>query len=329
MLKSVIVTGGYGFIGSNLVRHLIDQGIDVLNLDDMRTGADTGNLQDIEDDSNYSFKKVNLADPIALKAAVGNFVPDIIFHLAAESHVDRSIEGPRPFIESNIIGTFNLLELVRLENINCRFVLVSTDEVFGSLELGSAEKFSENSRYKPSSPYSASKAAADHLAKAWFETYGLDVIVTNCSNNYGPRQHSEKLVPMVIKNAISGKSIPVYGDGLNVRDWLFVDDHVSALIEIARNGVSGNSYLIGGNNELPNIELIKLIFEILKREPRYLNHEFESLLKYVEDRAGHDRRYAIDSSKLMTELNWEPSCCIEEGIRQTILWYLKLWGEAR
>lgn len=327
MFKKAIVTGGCGFIGSNLVNRLIKNEIAVLNLDDMRIGANKAYLKDLDPQVEYDFRKVDLADSVSLNEAISNFLPDVIFHLAAESHVDRSIMNPKSFIESNITGTFNLLEILRskYKQRNLRFIHVSTDEVFGSLELGSEEKFTETSQYKPSNPYSASKAASDHLAKAWHETFGLDIIVTNCSNNYGPRQHKEKLIPKIIFNTLKGKEIPIYGDGLNVRDWLYVEDHVDALIKIAHKGKSGESYLIGGNNQLSNIELANIVLKKLSYKLNEQLFDYNMLITHVDDRVGHDRRYATDSKKLLQELYWRPRISMEQGIDLTIDWYLDFW----
>ena len=335
-LINIIVTGGAGFIGSNLVRMLRRQGATVLNLDKLTYAGDTGSLTDIEGSAGYQFRRIDLCDAEAVRNAVLAFRPDAVVHLAAESHVDRSIDGPRTFVESNIVGAFNLLQASRehwqrLEGDAAdrfRVVHVSTDEVFGS--LGPVGKFTEQTPYNPQSPYSATKAASDHLARAWSHTYGLPVIVTNCSNNYGPNQYPEKLIPVVIVNALRGKPIPVYGNGEHVRDWMHVDDHCRALWEIVTQGVPGETYNIGAGNERRNIDLVRSICSLLDElRPRVNDGPYGRLITFVADRPGHDFRYAIDASKIRRELGWKPQVNPAAGLRSTVIWYLEneAWWE--
>lgn len=321
----LLVTGGSGFIGSSVVRLALAEGMPVVNVDALTYAAGASNLASCEKDSNYVFQHVDIRDRAALDDVFKTFRPTSVLHLAAESHVDRSIDGPGEFMTTNVLGTFNLLEAARvfwkangLLDV-ARFVHVSTDEVFG--ELGTTGKFTEKTPYAPRSPYSASKAASDHLVRAWHETYGLPGLVTNCSNNYGPYQNPEKLIPQTIMRALAQQEIPVYGNGQNVRDWLYVDDHARALLTVLRKGKIGSSYNIGGNNEIKNIEIVKAICTLLDKlrpaEKRYFD-----LISFVSDRPGHDFRYAIDSSKIAGELNWEPLMSIADGLVATVKWYL-------
>tara|TARA_B100000212_G_C27382089_1_gene537533 strand:- start:1449 stop:2492 length:1044 start_codon:yes stop_codon:yes gene_type:complete len=327
----ILVTGGLGFIGSAVIRYIIKKpGIEILNLDN-QTYASNPTPPIYEKDSKYIFQKGDIADQNLLEKIFIDFNPECIMNLAAETHVDRSINSPKEFIDTNIIGTFNLLESARTYLISApknikesfRFHHISTDEVFGS--LGNTGLFTEDSRYKPSSPYSASKASSDHLVRAWNHTYGLPTIITNCSNNYGPYQYPEKLIPLTILNALKGKKIPIYGRGLQIRDWLYVDDHAEALYKILTIGKVGQTYNIGGNNEITNIKLVKKICAILdlkiKNKPSGIK-SFEELIVNVPDRLGHDFRYGIDSSKLKNELGWEPKTNLEDGLKKTIDWYI-------
>ena len=333
--KKILITGGAGFIGGALIRKLLKETDSVIyNLDKMGYASDLTSINQtiskLKESKvcNHIHLKIDLKKRTDLEEAFIKIDPDIVFHLAAESHVDRSIEGPYQFIDSNIIGTYNLLQSTRnhWEKISIdkqkifKLIHISTDEVFGSLpEKG---KFNEGSPYDPRSPYSASKASSDHLVKAWYQTYGLPSIVTNCSNNYGPWQYPEKLIPVIIKKAIRQEKIPIYGDGLNVRDWLYVDDHIDALIKVAESGVLGESYCIGGNNEITNLDLANLICKIINtKHSKSFKHE--SLIKFVDDRLGHDRRYAISTKKIKEKLNWNPKIPFEVGLNKTVDWYLK------
>jgi len=322
----LLVTGGAGFIGSAVIRLAIGRDIDVLNLDSLTYAANLENIKEIARSDLYRFEQIDIRDRDALDSAIHTYKPNVIMHLAAESHVDRSIDGPADFINTNIVGTYNLIEAARAywdrqgRPEDFRFHHVSTDEVYGS--LGNTGLFMESSAYSPNSPYSASKAASDHLVRAWGETYGLPFVITNCSNNYGPYQFPEKLIPVVIINAISGKDIPVYGEGLNVRDWLYVEDHADALLTVAEKGEDKRTYNIGGENEARNIDLVKMICEILddlvpKSSP------YSDQVTYVRDRPGHDLRYAIDPSRIREELDWRPSVTLEQGMRKTVRWYLE------
>ena len=324
----VIVTGGAGFIGSALVRHLVlEQGYDVLNIDALTYAGNRASLHTVEDKPNYRFLKSNICDREAMEQAVREFQPDRIMHLAAESHVDRSITGAADFIETNVIGTFTLLETARgywstldsTQKDGFRFLHVSTDEVYGS--LGDDGLFTEETPYDPSSPYSASKASSDHLAKAWERTYGLPIVVSNCSNNYGPYHFPEKLIPLTILNALAGERLPVYGKGENVRDWLYVEDHARALDLIAERGRVGETYNVGGRNERRNIDVVRRICEVLDRLAP-ANRPREELIEFVTDRPGHDARYAIDAAKLENELGWRAQEDFDSGIEKTVAWYL-------
>lgn len=337
--KTTFVTGGAGFIGSELVHQLLRDTSDrVVTVDALTYAGNLKSLEGLPNASRHHFEQVDLRDRGALTALFSKYTPDRVMHLAAESHVDRSIDGPSPFIATNITGTFNLLEaaktyLSRLEaplKAQFRFLHVSTDEVFGS--LGETGAFTETTPYDPRSPYSASKAASDHLAKAWFHTYGLPVIVSNCSNNYGPRQFPEKLIPHIILRALAGEFLPVYGKGANIRDWLHVSDHARALILIADKGVPGETYNIGGASERKNIDVVNSICSILDELlPRGEGvAPYRSLIEFVTDRPGHDFRYAMDTSKITRDLGWRPQETFESGLKKTIEWYLnnRGWWEA-
>lgn len=335
----ILVTGGAGFIGSNLVRVLLNQeGVSVVNLDKLTYAGNLESLTDVADDPNYSFEKVDLCDLAATIEVFEKHQPNYVMHLAAESHVDRSIDGPGEFVQSNVVGTFNLLQAALgywkglpdgdSTKTDFRFLHVSTDEVYGSLSPD-APGFSETTPYDPHSPYSASKAASDHLARAWGDTYGLPVLVTNCSNNYGPFQFPEKLIPVVILKCLRGESIPVYGKGENIRDWLYVTDHAEALYAVVSKGRVGETYNIGGNNERQNIELVRTLCQLMDEFVPASSNEalsiqnYEELITFVTDRPGHDMRYAIDATKISTELGWEPKEDFKSGFRKTVLWYLE------
>ena len=322
----ILVTGGAGFIGSAVVRLAVRRGHQVVNLDALTYAANLENVAPVSNSPLYAFEQADLRDRAALDRVLADHKPDAIMHLAAESHVDRSIDGPGDFIETNITGTYNLLEAARAYWVGqgrpegFRFHHISTDEVFGS--LGETGQFTEDTPYDPRSPYSASKAASDHLVRAWHETYGLPVVLTNCSNNYGPFHFPEKLVPVVILNALHGRPIPVYGDGGNVRDWLYVEDHADALLLVLDKGELGRSYNIGGENEARNIDLVRTICAHMDElHPEGAPHA--DLITFVTDRPGHDRRYAIDPARIRTELGWRPSVTVEEGLRRTVEWYLQ------
>jgi len=327
----LLVTGGAGFIGSAVVRQAIAAGHQVVNLDALTYAACLDNVASVAGSPDYAFVRADLRDRAALDAALAEHRPDAIMHLAAESHVDRSIDGPGDFIETNITGTFNLLEAARKywtgagKPEGFRFHHISTDEVFGS--LGPTGQFTEETPYDPRSPYSASKAASDHLVRAWAETYGLPVVLTNCSNNYGPFHFPEKLIPVVILNALHGKPIPIYGDGSNVRDWLYVEDHADALLTVLSEGALGRSYNIGGENERSNLELVKTICALLDKlapgERKDGIDSYADLITFVTDRPGHDARYAIDPTRIREELGWRPSVTVEEGLEKTVVWYLE------
>ena len=326
---NLLITGGAGFIGSAVVRLGINRGYDIINLDALTYAGRLENVAMVADSSRYHFEHADIRNRGDLDRIFARHSPDAVMHLAAESHVDRSIDEPGDFIETNVIGTYNLLEAARSywsdrgRPDSFRFHHISTDEVFGS--LGDDGMFTEETPYDPRSPYSASKASSDHLVRAWHETYGLPVVLTNCSNNYGPFHFPEKLVPKVILNAISDKEIPVYGQGLNVRDWLYVEDHASALLCVLENGQIGRSYNIGGGNERTNIEMIETICGLLDQK-RTGSESYEKLITFVPDRPGHDARYAIDPDRIWTELGWRPSVTLEEGLERTIDWYLNNEG---
>ncbi|MDB0023984.1 dTDP-glucose 4,6-dehydratase [Planktomarina temperata] len=322
----ILVTGGAGFIGSAVVRLAIARGHQVVNVDALTYAACLDNVASVADHPNYAFEQVDIRDRAGLDAVFAKHTPDVVMHLAAESHVDRSIDGPADFIETNINGTFNMLEATRSywqaqgQPDTFRFHHISTDEVFGS--LGPTGMFTEDTPYDPRSPYSASKASSDHLVRAWHETYGLPVVLTNCSNNYGPYHFPEKLIPVVILNALAGKPLPIYGDGGNIRDWLFVEDHADALLLALTKGAVGRSYNIGGENERTNLELVKTLCSILDRlRPRDAG-SYADLITFVTDRPGHDARYSIDPSRIRDELGWRPSVTVEEGLENTVQWYL-------
>ena len=323
----LIVTGGAGFIGSAVVRRAVRDGHRVVNLDALTYAACLDNVAEVADHPNYTFVEADIRDRAAMDAVLAAHRPDAIMHLAAESHVDRSIDGPGTFIDTNIGGTYTLLEAARKYWIaqgrpeTFRFHHISTDEVYGS--LGPTGQFTEDTPYDPRSPYSASKAASDHLVRAWHHTYGLPVVLTNCSNNYGPFHFPEKLIPVTIINALAGKPLPVYGDGSNVRDWLYVEDHAEALLLVVQRGRVGRSYNIGGENERSNLELVRTLCAILDElHPRADGRPHAEGITFVEDRPGHDARYAIDPSRIRAELGWRPSVTIEEGLRRTVQWYL-------
>ncbi len=340
MNKTIIVTGGAGFIGSELIRYLIENTkYKVVNIDKLTYSGNLESLISIESNSNYIFEQIDICDENELKRIFRENKPDIVMHLAAESHVDRSIDGPKEFIQTNILGTFTLLEQARKYwqalkgdiKENFRFLHVSTDEVYGDLN-GKEDFFSENTAYDPSSPYSASKASSDHLVRAWFRTYQFPVLITNCSNNYGPYQFPEKLIPHIVLNAIDGKNLPIYGDGKQIRDWLYVNDHVRALMAVALKGEVGETYNIGGNNEIQNIDVVEKICDILdKLIPDRLNglSSYRELITYVQDRPGHDVRYAIDNTKIRGQLGWEPKESFKSGMQKTVEWYLSNlpWSE--
>ncbi len=329
----ILVTGGAGFIGSAVVRHIIrDTQDSVVNLDKLTYAGNLESLVDVADSDRYYFEQVDICDRTELDRVFSEHQPDMVMHLAAESHVDRSIDGPAAFIETNVMGTYHLLEAARqywsnVEEANksaFRFHHISTDEVYGDLE-GTDDLFTETTSYAPSSPYSASKASSDHLVRAWQRTYGLPTLVTNCSNNYGPYHFPEKLIPLMILNALDGKPLPVYGDGMQIRDWLFVEDHARALYKVVTEGEIGETYNIGGHNEKANIEVVKTICALLEelRPDKPAGVEsYESLITYVKDRPGHDVRYAIDATKIAQELNWTPEETFKSGIRKTVEWYL-------
>lgn len=337
-IQKVLVTGGAGFIGSAVCRHLIiDHGFDVVNVDKLTYCANLKSLSVIKNTTNYSFELADICDRAAMEEILVHHQPDAIIHLAAESHVDRSIDGPEEFIQTNFVGTYRLLEAARLywstqmveeKKSIFRFLHVSTDEVFGS--LGEEGLFTEDMAYAPNSPYSASKAASDHLLRAWNKTYGLPTLLSNCSNNYGSHQFPEKLIPLMIINALQRKDLPVYGKGLNKRDWLHVDDHARALSTILLQGIIGEKYNVGGFNEITNIDVVRIICDLvdeLSIDPTI--KDSQKLISYVQDRPGHDFRYAIDSSKISTELGWQPQFTFESGIRNTVQWYLEnedWWG---
>ena len=324
----LLVTGGAGFIGSAVVRQAVAAGHAVVNLDALTYAACLDNVAGVAGNPLYAFEHVDIRDRVALDRVFAAHRPDAVMHLAAESHVDRSIDGPGTFIETNINGTYTLLEAARAYWLargrpgDFRFHHISTDEVFGSLPGDPSVKFTEDTPYDPRSPYSASKAASDHLVRAWHETYGLPVVLTNCSNNYGPYHFPEKLIPVVILNALAGRPIPIYGDGSNVRDWLYVEDHADALLLVLQKGQLGRSYNIGGENERSNLELVRTICAILDEKRAKPNGSYADQITFVTDRPGHDARYAIDPSRIRDELGWRPSVTVEEGLEKTVQWYL-------
>lgn len=327
----IIVTGGAGFIGSAVIRHIIHNTDDeVLNIDKLTYAGNLESLKDITKSPRYEFQQIDICNKEALEQAFDSFKPNLVMHLAAESHVDRSIDGPAEFINTNIVGTYHLLEVARqywqnlddLDKQQFKFHHISTDEVYGDLE-GTTDLFTETTPYAPSSPYSASKASSDHLVRAWHRTYGFPILVTNCSNNYGPYHFPEKLIPLVILNALDGKALPIYGKGNQIRDWLFVEDHARALYKVVTEGKVGETYNIGGHNEKQNIEVVKTICSILDElKPQANGQPYESLITFVKDRPGHDLRYAIDASKIANQLNWTPTETFDSGIRKTVEWYL-------
>ena len=327
----ILISGGAGFIGSAVIRYIIHHTQDeILNIDKLTYAGNLESLVEIENNPRYSFQQIDICDAVAIEQAVQSYQPDIVMHLAAESHVDRSIDGPAEFIQTNIVGTYTLLEIMRKywmqleteKKAKFRFHHISTDEVYGDLE-GTTDLFTEVTAYAPSSPYSASKASSDHLVRAWNRTYGLPTLVTNCSNNYGPYHFPEKLIPLMILNALEGKPLPVYGNGQQIRDWLYVEDHARALYRVALQGKVGETYNIGGHNEKQNIEVVKMICTLLDElRPRPDQQSYSALITYVKDRPGHDLRYAIDASKIAQELDWTPEETFETGLRKTVEWYL-------
>lgn len=334
----LLVTGGAGFIGSAVVRHIIENTKDsVVNVDKLTYAGNLESLVSVAHNTRYTFEQVDICDRAELDRLFTEHKPDAVMHLAAESHVDRSIDGPAAFIETNIVGTYTLLEATRnywntldsSKKSAFRFHHISTDEVYGDLE-DTEDLFTEETSYEPSSPYSASKASSDHLVRAWLRTYGLPTIVTNCSNNYGPFHFPEKLIPLIILNALDGKALPVYGDGMQIRDWLFVEDHARALYKVVTEGKVGETYNIGGHNEKANIEVVQticsLLEELVATKPEGVA-QYQDLITYVKDRPGHDVRYAIDAAKIQRELGWKPEETFESGIRKTVEWYLnnKVW----
>ena len=322
----LLITGGSGFIGSAVVRLAVSRGFEVVNLDALTYAACQENVASVAGLPNYHFEHADIRDRASLDRIFAAHEPDAVMHLAAESHVDRSIDGPGDFIETNIVGTYNMLEAARCywtrkgKPESFRFQHISTDEVFGS--LGTVGMFTEHTAYDPRSPYSASKASSDHLVRAWHETYGLPILMTNCSNNYGPYHFPEKLIPVVILNAFAGKPVPVYGTGSNIRDWLYVEDHADALLLVLQRGKVGRSYNIGGENERSNLELVKTICQILDAK-HPADRPYADLITFVTDRPGHDARYAIDPTRIRDELGWQPCVTIEEGLERTVQWYLE------
>ncbi|WP_432257121.1 dTDP-glucose 4,6-dehydratase [Limimaricola sp. AA108-03] len=324
----LLITGGAGFIGSAVVRLAVARGHQVVNLDALTYAACLDNVAPVADSPLYTFEQADIRDRASLNRIFTEHAPDAVMHLAAESHVDRSIDGPGDFVETNITGTYNMLEAARVWWVQAgrpdgfRFHHISTDEVFGSLPANPEVKFTEDTPYDPRSPYSASKAASDHLVRAWHETYGLPVVLTNCSNNYGPYHFPEKLVPVVILNALAGKPLPIYGKGENIRDWLYVEDHADALLTVLEKGVLGRSYNIGGENERTNLELVRTLCAILDEIRPKSAGRYADQIAFVADRPGHDARYAIDPSRIREELGWRPSVTVEEGLKRTVQWYL-------
>lgn len=332
-MKTILVTGGAGFIGSAVIRHLInDTDFSVVNLDKLTYAGNLESLADCSRSPKYVFEQVDICDEVEVRRVFKQYSPDMVMHLAAESHVDRSIDGPREFIQTNIVGTYNMLEQARSywvgldpkKKTGFRFHHISTDEVYGDLE-GTEELFTETTPYAPSSPYSASKASSDHLVRAWQRTFKFPAVITNCSNNYGPYHFPEKLIPLMILNALEGKPLPVYGQGHQIRDWLYVEDHARALVLVATQGSLNETYNIGGHNEMQNIQVVQTICELLEelvpQKPEGVS-AYQDLITFVEDRAGHDVRYAIDASKIKRELGWVPQETFASGIRKTVEWYL-------
>jgi len=324
----ILVTGGAGFIGSAVVRLAIARGHSIVNVDALTYAACLENVASVSKSPQYFFEHADIRDRNALDTIFEKHQPDAVMHLAAESHVDRSIDGPADFIETNITGTFNMLEAARAywqahgKPETFRFHHISTDEVFGSLPSDPSVQFTEETPYDPRSPYSASKASSDHLVRAWHETYGLPVVLTNCSNNYGPYHFPEKLIPVIILNALAGEPLPIYGNGSNIRDWLYVEDHADALLLVLEKGAIGQSYNIGGENERTNLELVQTLCKILDRLKPRNTGTYADLITFVQDRPGHDARYAIDPSRIRDELGWRPSVTVEEGLEKTVQWYL-------
>ncbi len=333
----LLVTGGAGFIGSAVVRQAIAAGHSVVNVDALTYAACLENVASVAEHANYAFEQADIRDRAALDQVFATHQPDAVMHLAAESHVDRSIDGPGDFIETNITGTYNMLEAARKYWTDqgkpeaFRFHHISTDEVYGSLPNDPSVMFTEDTAYDPRSPYSASKASSDHLVRAWSETYGLPVVLTNCSNNYGPFHFPEKLIPVVILNALTGQDLPIYGDGSNIRDWLYVEDHADALLLVVQKGELGRAYNIGGENERTNLELVKTLCAILdEKRPKAGGGSYSDQITFVTDRPGHDARYAIDPTRIRDELGWRPSVTVEEGLAKTVQWYLdnETWWRA-
>jgi len=325
--SKLLITGGAGFIGSNLVKYSLEQGYEVVNIDKLTYAGNLSSLEFTSANPNYVFVQGDICDRVFLDAVFREHRPDAVLNLAAESHVDRSIDGPGDFINTNIVGTFAMLEAARryygeegAKAQTFRFLHVSTDEVFGS--LGSSGFFNESTPYSPRSPYSASKAASDHLVRAWQHTYNLPVLITNCSNNYGPYQFPEKLIPHIILSALKEKNLPVYGDGSNIRDWLFVEDHCRAIISVLEKGKVGETYVIGGNSERTNLQIVHKLCDLLDEFRPRAAGSYRDLITFVKDRPGHDYRYAIDSAKIQAELGWAPTRDFETGIRETVEWYL-------
>ena len=324
----LIITGGAGFIGSAVVKKAITKGFEVLNIDSLTYASCLKNLDDIKNHKNYSFRKTSIHNYKDLKDIFDEYKPNSVINLAAETHVDRSIKAPKNFIDTNILGTFNLLQAayeywINNKNFkNFKFLHVSTDEVYGSLPIDPKMKFTEKTKYSPRNPYSASKASSDHLVKAWHNTYGLPVNITNCSNNYGPYQFPEKLIPVIITNALDLKPIPIYGSGKNIRDWIYVEDHANALLKIIDKGRDGESYNIGGGCELSNLSVVHKICQILDEINPKKNGKYEDLISYVKDRQGHDFRYATDITKISRDILWKPNTNFDEGLKKTVLWYL-------
>ncbi len=339
-MKKILITGGAGFIGSAVVRHIINTTTDVVvNVDKLTYAGNLESLDSISSSERYFFQQVDICDRVAMEQVFKTYQPDLVMHLAAETHVDRSINSPSAFIETNIVGTYVLLDVAynywisseQEKKNRFRFHHISTDEVYGDL-ANTNDLFTETTPYNPSSPYSASKASSDHLVRAWYRTYGLPIIITNCSNNYGPYQFPEKLIPLMILNALEGKPLPIYGDGQQIRDWLFVEDHARALYKVLTEGIIGESYNIGGHNEISNLEVVKRICAILEelvpQKPKGVGN-YADLITFVTDRPGHDVRYAIDASKIQQELGWQPQETFDSGLRKTVKWYLnnKEWWQ--